>query len=49
MTSARIPPERSEPSADDAVARLMELTGDIALLPAGADWPTRIARAISVS
>ena len=35
MTTARIPPERSEPSADDAVARLMELTGDIAVLPAG--------------
>jgi Bacterial regulatory proteins, luxR family len=35
MTTARIPPEPSEPSADDAVARLMELTGDIAVLPAG--------------
>jgi hypothetical protein len=35
MATQRIPPERSEPSADDALARLMELTGDIAVLPAG--------------
>jgi CRP-like cAMP-binding protein len=35
MATQRIPPGRSEPSADDALARLMELTGDIAVLPAG--------------
>jgi CRP-like cAMP-binding protein len=35
MTTPRIPPKRSEPSADDGLARLMELTGDIAVLPAG--------------
>ena len=35
MTTAHVPPERSQPSTDDAVARLMELTGDIAVLPAG--------------
>ena len=29
------PPDGNEPSADDGLARLMELTGDIAVLPAG--------------
>jgi CRP-like cAMP-binding protein len=29
------PPDRDDQAADDALARLMELTGDIAVLPAG--------------
>jgi len=29
------PADRNEPPADDALARLMELTGDIAVLPTG--------------
>ncbi len=29
------PPDRNEPSAVDGLARLMDLTGDIAVLPAG--------------
>jgi hypothetical protein len=35
MGTPATPADRNEPPADDVLALLMELTGDVAVLPAG--------------